>query len=464
MKPLSWVIGMLVCLAAASVAGCKREQSQPAASSSPRVAATSTVLATLSATDLKPETGGTAPGHAGAASSGQGGESTILFSELGGGVAYIAQQNGNSHLVLNGQAGKGYEEIDQNYVLSRDGRHVVYAVKVKGKWRMVADGVAGVEFDTVGTPRISLDGKHTLYDAQRGDRWFLVVDGALNGGAPSYFDKNFINDSSKLVYIENVAGDDGMHRVIISDLSFGKLFGKDLRVENTIYNEDKSRMAVVAGIGAKKQLVVVDLENPGTVNEGALYDEISFPTFSPDGKITAYFARKEGKRYLVLNGKEEVLPDGEVGEAPAVSPDLKGGGVILKTNKGFYLHRAGGGEELSSPRYEEAALLSFSRVGDSYAYVARNGKKMFYVINGKSSPPFDRALAPAFTPDGKQIVGRVRKEGKRFVVVIDGGGRVVQQHPDYEMVFNPVFTSDGKFVAYGVKDGTRLAWKVEKLP
>jgi hypothetical protein len=114
-------------------------------------------------------------------------------------------------------------------------------------------------------------------------------------------------------------------------------------------------------------------------------------------------------------------------------------------------------------QYNEVAFLSYNVNGDSYVFAAQDGDHMFYVVNGSKSPQFDKILAPLFTPDGKMIVGRVRNDGKRYVVVLDTQGRIVRQHPDYEMVFNPVFTADGKSVAYGVKNGSQIIWKVEKL-
>ena len=458
MKLVHVVLCVMLAVTATLTTGCNREQKQTGVTSSPKsveVAATPSVLATIAEKKPQAEPATSASGH--------GGVSGIVFSELGGGVAYLTENNGTFQVVHNGRAGKSYQEIDTNFVLSRDGRRVAYAAMIDGKWRMVVDGKEGRVFDTLGTPRISPDGKHVLYDAQQGDRWYIVVDDIVKGGCPSYFDKNFSSDSKHVVYIENIAGDDSMHRVVISDLKLNKLFERELRTENTVYSEDKSRMAVVAGVRDKKQLVVMSLDNPGTVNEGAFFDVIAFPAFGMDGKSVAYIAEKEGKRYLVLNGNEERLPDGEVGEPPAIRPDLKGAAVIMRTANGFYFHQTGGVDKTAAQRYEEAAFPSFNKSGNSYVYAARNGSRMFYVVNGKESPAFDKVLTPMFTPDGRKIVGRVRKDGKRFVVVVDENGQVVRQHPDHEMVFNPVFTADGKSVAYGVKDGVQLAWKVEKL-
>jgi len=85
------------------------------------------------------------------------------------------------------------------------------------------------------------------------------------------------------------------------------------------------------------------------------------------------------------------------------------------------------------------------------------------VANGKEGPALDRVVSPVFSPDGKFLLYRARKDGKRFVVVADANGKTLRQYPAYEQVFQPVFTADGKSVAYGVKDGNKLIWKVEKL-
>lgn len=46
---------------------------------------------------------------------------------------------------------------------------------------------------------------------------------------------------------------------------------------------------------------------------------------------------------------------------------------------------------------------------------------------------------------------------------MDSDGKVLREHPPYDMVYATTFTDDGSSVAYGVKDGDKLIWKVEKL-
>ena len=113
--------------------------------------------------------------------------------------------------------------------------------------------------------------------------------------------------------------------------------------------------------------------------------------------------------------------------------------------------------------YDEAVNLVYSKDARFYAYAARKGRNWFVVVNGKEGPAFDRVVTPLFSPDSKYLVYRARKNGKRFVVIADISGKTIQLHPAYEQVHQTVFTPDGKPVAYGVKDGRRLIWKVEKL-
>ena len=103
--------------------------------------------------------------------------------------------------------------------------------------------------------------------------------------------------------------------------------------------------------------------------------------------------------------------------------------------------------------------------GDSglHAYAARKGNNWFVVVNGKEGPAFDRVVTPMFSPDGSRLVYRARQDGKRFVVVADANGKVIRQHPAYEQVFPVAFTADGNSVAYGVKDGRKLIWKVDPV-
>jgi hypothetical protein len=138
-------------------------------------------------------------------------------------------------------------------------------------------------------------------------------------------------------------------------------------------------------------------------------------------------------------------------------------GILLASQNRIYLHQSFIDSKGKGKIYDEAANLTYSKDG-SYAYAARNGKNWFIVVNGTEGAVFDRVVEPLFSLDGRYVVYRARKDGQRFVVVANTIGKTIRQHQSYELVFAPIFTADNRSVAYGVKDGKELWWKVEKLP
>jgi len=179
--------------------------------------------------------------------------------------------------------------------------------------------------------------------------------------------------------------------------------------------------------------------------------------------VLAYVAKKSGKSFLVMNGKEEQIPEGEYPWAPVVRPDSKGAGLVIVGSNGAFMHQAFSDDKIKGNRYKECADLTYSSNGRSHAYVAIKNERFLIVVNGKEGPVFDRVISPQFSPDGKLLVYRARKADKRFVVVADTSGKIIKEHPHYDRVFETAFTEDGKSVAYGVVDGNRIMWKVEKL-
>jgi hypothetical protein len=145
-----------------------------------------------------------------------------------------------------------------------------------------------------------------------------------------------------------------------------------------------------------------------------------------------------------------------------IRPDGKAVGIFVLSGDTVRLHQsfaAGALDELAPGGGDD---LAYSSAG-VYAYATSRGEQHYVVVGGKEGPPFDRVVTPSFSPDGRAVVYRARKDGKRFVVVADLDGKTIRQHAAYEQVFPVRFTADGKSVAYGVKDGRRLAWKVEPL-
>ena len=442
---------------ALSIVGCSKEERAPAvyrSSSGAGVVAKTTVLATIADND-KPGTVDPASGNRPTF--------LVVFNNQGKGVAYAAKISNTLHVVHNGKVGRSVRNLDA-LSISPDGRRVAYGADIDGKWRMVIDDKVGVLSDEVGEPVFSPDSRHIAYKSRAGEQWHMVVDNMTSAGCKGIDGKPvFSADSHKIAYVEKT-DDKGGFRLVISDLTMKSQDVKEASGAQLLANAYKTRVAAVKAVGKKQRVIQFSFDQPDAVTEGLLYDAVSNLVFASDGVSLSYVGEREGKRFLVLSGREAHLPDGNLPAPPVVRPDGKGVGIIIAANGRYFLYQAFPGDGAKEKNvYDEAGDLTYSRDGSLHAYAARKGSNWFIVVNGKEGPAFDRVIKPLFSPDGKYLVYRARKDGKRFVVVADADGKILRQHAAYEQVFQPVFTADGKSVAYGVKDGSKLIWKVEKL-
>jgi len=421
---------------------------------SPAIMSTTTLLATISNSE--------APATPSEHATGESSALTVVFSAYGGGVAYIAQKDDRSYVVHNGKAGRSYQAILDHLAISPDGKHVAYSVNEKGSRRIVVDSKDGSLFEDVWLPTFSPDSEHIAYLAQKNGKSYVVVDDRISSdGCDSYSDNPvFSADSTKVVYA--ILTQNGGAKLVITDLQLKVLNMRDVLRQPIVMNSAVTRIAAVSTQNGKQRVIDFSLDDPGLVREGALYDSIEYASFGQDGVSLAFAAEKAGKLFVVLKGREEALPDGELRESPVIRPDNKSVGVILATKDGFFLHEAFTGERVKRKKYQEAARLIYSADGRQHAYIARQKKRVFMVANGREEPSVDMIVTPMFSADGKRLVYRARKNEKRFVAVADLNGRV-RQYPAYDMVFPVLLTPDGKSIAYGVKDGRKLVWRVDRL-
>lgn len=458
MKYIVFVLGVLLSF----VVSCSRENSGKSASKPPgfEISVKTTLLATI-ANDEKPQSA--------APSSGVGMHAPLeaqfqpQFSRFGTGVAYSAEKNNMVYVVHNGKRGKEYTNIGA-IALSPDGSRIAYGALVSGKWCMVIDGNEGTLFNTVKAPLFSPDGKHVAYQAMAGEKWHLVVDDKPNAGTTTrILDYTFNGDSSKIAYIDD-ADDKNYGRLIVSDLTFSKQAIVAAKVSRLIVNKE---MVLIAAIGSKdsKQYVVESSFNRlDTVKSGPQHDKITQLTFNSDDTSVLYVVGKAGSQYVVYNGKETAVPDGgSLMEVPAIRNEHNGVGMLVSANDSSFMYQFPESKEDTVKKYDVTENLLYSQDGTAYAYAALKGKSWFVVANGVEGPAFDRVVSPLFSPDGNRIVYRARKDGKRFVVVADRIGRTIKELPSYGQVFEVQFSRDGKFIGYGVKDGQKLIWKVERL-
>lgn len=400
----------------------------------------------------------------------------VEFNRLGRGVAYIAKVGDKIRVVHNGKPGKLYGDVDgYTLSLSQDGQHVGYGASTGSsqgagsgsesgvKWMLVHDGIEEGPFDSIGPAVFSPDGRHIAFECKKGARWKMFVDNKALGDAFSYIDKPIFSSDSKLLLFGETGETGRNPRIIVSDLEFKKQRVIDQSGGPVAISTSLDRVAVTKDSGNSKQVIEFDFSLSGKLREGQPYDEVRSLVFSADGTVLAYLGKKGPATYLVLDGKEEWLPDGEYPSPPAVKPDNKGVGIPIVGKEGTYLYQAFGSGGASPNRYKEIGDLVYSNDGLHHAYVAIKDEQFLIVVDGKEGPVYDRVISPQFSPDSKFLVYRARKGDKRFVVVADTAGRVIKEHQRYERVFETTFTKDGTSVAYGAIDGKQIMWKVEKL-
>jgi hypothetical protein len=458
-----------ICLLALIMfSGCTKEQQNvPEVSSSPKneTVKASRVLATI-ANNEKPDS--PSNHETGESTEKPPAEMVIEINKYGKGVAYIAKIGERICVVHNGKVGKLYDEIEAfTLILSPNGQRVAYGAKLGDTSYVVVDGVEKGPFADRGRIAFSPDSKHVAYDAKIGNKWYMYVDNLKNDGALQYFDRaTFSIDSTKLTYLE-VTEVSGVYRLVTSDLKFSQ--NMVLTIADTAYvvNSGKTTVAAVEKKQTKWNVISFDYDHPDKIKAGESYDDVKQLTFSEDGKSLAYIAVKDGKSYIVLDDKKEVLPDGEYPWPFVVRSNNNGVGIFIVHTKGkatsAYLHHAFASDRIKSKTYKEGAHLTYSADGKHYAYVAIDNEKFTIVVDGKEGPFFERVVTPQLSPDGKFLVYRARQDNKRFVVVADLNGKIIKRLPSYERVFETTFTEDGTSVAYGVTDGNQIMWKVEKL-
>lgn len=205
-------------------------------------------------------------------------------------------------------------------------------------------------------------------------------------------------------------------------------------------------------------------------------DSISDFSASPDGKIVAYMAKKDKKKFLILGGKkgEEfeyvdsftessnhkvfayraakksgvkkvsmVVGDKKSEEydglgIPFISPDGRTVAYWAELDgKQFVVL----GDKKGEP-FDVVGEPFFSPDWKVMAHIAKRGKSMFMVVGGKKGEAFDGIGPGAFSPDGKGVAYPAVKDGKMFMVIGDQKGEV------FEGVGPGTFSPDGKLVAY----------------
>jgi len=242
----------------------------------------------------------------------------LVFSPDSKKLAYVARdKEKGATVVVNGKEGKYYEDAS-NITFSPDSKQIVYAAQKKevqyepswspAEWIVVINELEGKIYDFV--------------TAQK--------------GILTYEKFSFSPDSKQLAYIAgNAEKESMMHLIkeffIVLNGQEGKVYKKILspnitQVESPLFSPDSKRLVFIArneyempdGFHKTNQYIVIngkEVENNYTINPtwnfGFVSNEPAF-IFSPDSKKIAYVAGKEYKSgvFVVVDNWESKIYDG----------------------------------------------------------------------------------------------------------------------------------------------------------
>lgn len=299
--------------------------------------------------------------------------------------------------------------------LSKDMRHVAYHARQRDKWRVFRDGTPGRTWDAVRWHRFSPDGAHLAYEARENGQYFVVLDEK-----------------------------EGEH-----------FSGIDYPFQ---FSPDSARLGYVATIEKGKQCVVIDGKR------GPVFDTV-FPTsftFSDNSLHFAYAGRRGDRCSAVKDGEEvlqadEMVMDSGPGKTlwPILSPDGSRMACAVRRGGQWWMVL----DRVESSPWDSILDLSlegpsagFSPDGKHFSYAAERKDKRFVVIDEKENPGA-WFYGATFSPDGNHAAFvRASESGASnnwWAVVLDG----VMGKKFFGEIVRPVFSPDGKRLAYGVSEG-----------
>ena len=393
----------------------------------------------------------------------------VIFSDNGFQVAAVLQKDGKMWMSINSALSREYEFV-RSPVFQTGTKQYAFIARKDGKECVVFNGKEGAFHESVRNPMITAEGR-LVYVAKRGDKWVIVSDNKESEPFESTDPSLFASpDGKRLAFLEKNSRTKKFNLCVYS--SNLKEYAKG-REYDEIYGVSSSASATHLAYpvvkNSRQTLVQFDFRQPGcTEKEGSWHEKVGNYSLSQNGEYFAYFAQRQGKHYLVSGANEWPCKDYKMLSGIYVSDK----GNVLYTGAIEYSIILSLDGKVITDRRESIDNLSFSSDSKHYLFVTgpcplipveKPVEFAYLVIDGHESKKYDKIANARFSPDNMQILFRARQAGKRFVVLADRSGKIVEEQPPFEAVWDFKFSPDGKYVGYGARTGQELWWQVATL-
>jgi hypothetical protein len=336
-------------------------------------------------------------------------------------IAYPIKSTGwfspGRKVFINGHTHENYQGVS-GLVFSPDSQHIAYVAMKKHGMIVVRDNKEiSDEYEDISrsTPIFSPDSQHLAFGAKRGNKWFAVKDGIEEIPHNGFVAGSMtFSPDSKLAY-------GYFEGQLIGRLQIG---GKTIVMDdgNKIAEYDKGR-------------------GESLVEKSVLY--------SPDSKTLAYGAVRNGKHFVVIDGKEE-KPHDKISEKICFSPDSKRYGYATIDN-GIWSMILDGKKD---KEYQGIGWHLFSPDSKSFAYHAFDNSGGLVIFNGKEKRKYPGGILSqfyGFSPDSKHFAYGVERGYDQFAVLDDIEHKKYSGIPQISLSFSP----DSKHLVYAANKNNR---------
>ncbi len=368
---------------------------------------------------------------------------------------YAIMQGDKAIFVVDGQAGKPYDEIASSLWLSEAGGHYAYLAREGESWMAVVNGEESTRYDEIypNTVEFSKDGLYNLvFEARRGEDWYLV-NGSEESGPYDDIDHGFLlcADGTQILFSAKTGG---KYYGVVNGTP-GKAYDEILYMD---YDQTEMHLYYIARIGTDL-FYVIDGQELGpfeTWPEDTLY--YNTIVFSPDAQRLAYIVREPNGYQIVLDGQaSEVYEDILYHEFSAKEQHT----YTARKNNQMVIVANGNVAGSYSSLFDLVRYPNFSPDSKYIWFLYEDDSGLEHLgMDGVDSAGYQDIFlsleGPAFSPDSEHMAFAAQKEENAYVVVVDG-----VESPVFEGMYKTViFSPNSQQAAFVAQEADAEDWQV----